>query len=204
MTGKNDRSWNSLDRVIAPALLASIEAAWVSIWIGGVWYASAGSVLTFLRCSRFGRDDCDCAGSLAGVFVARDRLRLRLRVVLGLVVGTMSAGVIGVLYLHGSFQAFGLHPWTVLPGPASSESAAGWFVAAIAVSARAAGSGSGRAWSPTRRGLLVVATVAFVVFFFVAVNTVLKLHFQARSVPAKCCCSFVSVRDRTARSCKRA
>jgi hypothetical protein len=170
VTGSNDRSWNSLDRVVAPALLASIEAAWVSIWIGALWYPSAGERIDVpFPALAIVATIAIALASFAGVVVARDRLRLTLRVALGLVAGTISAGVIGVLYLHGSFLAFSLHPWTVPPGPESSESAAGWFVAAIAV-ARGSWLGSVELGRRHVANSLIVATIAFVVFFVAAVT----------------------------------
>jgi hypothetical protein len=170
VTGSNDRSWNSLDRVVAPALLASIEAAWVSIWISALWYTSAGErVDAPFPALAIVATIAIALASFAGVVVARDRLRLSLRVALGLVAGTVSAGVIGVLYLHGSFLAFSLHPWTVPPGPESSESTAGWFVAAIAV-ARGSWLGSVELGRRHVVNSLIAATIAFVAFFVVAVT----------------------------------
>jgi hypothetical protein len=170
VTGSNDRSWNSLDRVVAPALLSSIEAAWVSIWIGALWYTSPAERIDIpFAALAIVATIAVALASFAGVVVARDRLRLTLRVALALVAGTISAGVIGVLYLHGSFLAFSLHPWTVPSGPASSESAAGWFVAAIAV-ARGSWLGSVELGRRHVVNSLIVATIAFVVFFVVAVT----------------------------------
>jgi hypothetical protein len=170
VTGSNDRSWNSLDRVIAPALLASIEAAWVSIWIAALWYISPGERVDVpFAAIAIVATIAIALVSLAGVLVAHDRLRFLLRVVLAIVVGTMSAGVIGVAYLHGSFLTFGLHPWTVPAGPESSEAAAGWFVAAIAV-ARGSWLGSVELGRRHVVNSLIAATSAFVVFFLVAVT----------------------------------
>ncbi|HEY5274275.1 MAG TPA: DUF4129 domain-containing protein [Acidimicrobiales bacterium] len=169
MTGSNDRSWNSLDRVVAPALAASIEAAWVSIWIAALWRTPDGQrvdvpflTLAITATAAIGLT------SYAGVLVGSDRLRRLLRVAVGLVVGAIAAGVLGVVYLHGTFLAFGFHPWTVPSGAASSDAAACWFAAAIAV-ARGSWLGSGELGRRQVVNSLVVATIAFVVFFFAAV-----------------------------------
>jgi Domain of unknown function (DUF4129) len=170
VTGSNDRSWNSLDRVVAPTLLALIEAAWISTWVGALWHVSPTRRidLPFLAVALVATMAIALA-SLVGIGVPGERIRRVLRMLAAVVIAVLAAGVIGVLYLHGSFLAFGLHPWTVPAGAASSEAAAAWFVAVIAV-VRGTWLGSSELGRRHVASSLTVTTIAFVVFFFVAVT----------------------------------
>ena len=83
-----------------------------------------------------------------------------------LVATAVSAGVIGMLYLHGSFSAISAHPWTVIGKTPSAEVALAWFVAALAFTR-----GTWLGWEELSlahaMGAVAISTLGFVVFFVV-------------------------------------
>ena len=167
MIGSDEKSWSSLHNVIVPALIAWTEASWVSAWVSAL--ANAGP--------RTPADVPFLALAIPAVFAAvLSGLSARLpwppwcrRTAIAavvLVATAVSAGTIGMLYLHGSFSAISAHPWTVTGTTPSAEASLAWFVAALAL-ARGTWLGWQEPSAAHALAAVAISTLAFTVFFVV-------------------------------------
>jgi len=165
MTGNTDRSWNSTDRFVGPALLACIEAAWVTTWIGALASTKAGVrfdvpflALAVLASLTVG------LSSLVVTKVASSRWKGPALALVIVLLASLGAGSLGSMYLHGSFLALSLHPWSIASGQAGTAAGIAWFASSLAV-LRGTWLGSSELGSKQVVASLGIASAAFAVFF---------------------------------------
>lgn len=184
MTGNSKKSWNSTSNVVVPALLASIEATWISTWFGALAHLAPYPRVDvpFLAVAVPAAAAAAVTGSSA-----RTALRFRVRALalapfLFVLMG-LSAGILAGLYLHASFGSVVVNPFGERGVIDTAASSLAWSIAAVAV---LRGAWLGWRELSLRHVIdsLLVSMLAFVAFFVVAVARQHELSFHAELTPA--------------------
>ena len=165
MIGSDERSWSSLYNVVIPAIVVWIEASWVSAWLGALaniapHFRADVPLLALATPALLAAVLSGCSARLTWPSWCRTLATAPLVVI----ATALSAGVIGMLYLHGSFSAISAHPWTVTGKTPSAEAALAWFAATLAF-ARGTWLGWQELSFTHAVGAVIFSTLGFVVFF---------------------------------------
>ncbi len=178
------RSSSWVHSLVVPAVLAVIEAAWLSAWIGAAARLAPGvpADTPFLSLA---------VPAIAVTSVAALSRRIgfprwtrpALLALVALVLAALTAGTLAALYLHGALVTSGFEPWAAPAGLASAGTALAWFLASLLV-ARGAWLG----WAePSVRAVatsLVVSGVGFGLFLVVAAIDRRDARLHAAAAPA--------------------
>jgi hypothetical protein len=184
MIGQEERSWSSLYNVVVPVVLVCVEATWVSAWLAALARLAPHqrADIPFLAIALPAALAATLAGWSARLPVA-SWPRLIVLVTIGLTLAGLTAGIVGAVFLHGSFGDVSVHPWTVTGHVPSNGAALAWFVAVLAC-ARGSWLGWGELSLDHVTYSVVVAAIAFVAFFIAAALHSHELSFRSEAGPA--------------------
>ncbi len=168
MTGETPTSWSWLHNIAVPALVAAIEATWISTWLGVVTHV--GSRPADVPYAAVAVPAVAAVG-VAGLSVRFLRRWLRTAIVaLVAVIGAaVSAGIVADVigpggFVTGGFVTVAFHPWD-LHGPITLAAAKLAWVIAVVTWAAGLRLGRGELDASLATPSVVVAAGAMVLFF---------------------------------------